>query len=133
MVAICYTKGIVIKSYLRTLEEDLERETRVKLSNDKEKVMNKDEKDLTENEDTEVRSDECEKIEADLPTPEKEEDQCESEAKPAQEDPSAFSACVTLKSELISSKSLQEVVSILDYQLQAIRNLAIKKITEIKS
>lgn len=55
------------------------------------------------------------------------------EHKVAKEDPSVFTERVLLGVELIKNKSLQEVIEILDYQLQAIRNLAIKKITEYKN
>ena len=93
----------------------------------------------------EVPKEEGAKEVADLPTPEKEEDQCETSepegievpreesAKPCTEDPSAFTACITLESELIDSKSAQEVIAVLDEKLQAIREAAIKRIAEIKN
>lgn len=62
-------------------------------------------------------------------------DVCVKEApehKVVKEDPSVFTERVLLGVELIKSKSLQEIIEILDYQLQAIRNLAIEKITEYK-
>jgi len=89
--------------------------------------MNKDEKDLTESEDTEV---------AETPTPEKEEDQCEAsepEAKCIETNPSVFYAEIDLHSELIASKPLQEIIGVLDTKLKAIRDAAIIKVTELKN
>ena len=92
--------------------------------------MNGD-KSFKEPEDIEVPRDEGQKeevVEGATPEPEAKETE-ETEER----DDTEFTASVTLKSDLIESKSLQECITILDYQLQAIRNLAIKKITELKS
>ena len=73
-----------------------------------------DKKDLNESEleDTEVL------------TPEKEEvDEVNNE----------FTAIITLDSELIESKSIQEITTVLDNELRAIREAAIKRLTELKN
>ena len=81
----------------------------------------------SELEDTEV---------ADEPTPEKEEvpDVEAEESYPKLEKaPTEFTASITLDSDLIESKSVQEITTVLDNQLRAIREAAIRKIHRIKS
>lgn len=74
----------------------------------------------------------------DAPEPEAEEvrdDVCVKEAPEpvvAKKDPNVFTERVLLGVDLIKSKSLEEIIEILDYQLEAIKNLAIKTITEYR-
>jgi len=118
--------------------------------------MNRSKKDLNEEEleDTKVaeevtpekeevlepEAEEKEEIPGGIEVPKEEgaKEACEAEEKAPEhkvvkKDPDAFTERVLLGVETIKSKSLQEVITILDYQLEAIRNLAIKKITEYKS
>jgi len=85
-------------------------------------LRGKEDKNEEELEDTKI---------ADAPTPETEER--DEACKPCEEDPNAFSACITLTSELILSKSAQEITTVLDSELKAIREAAVKRIAEIKS
>jgi len=77
----------------------------------------------------EVPKEEGAKEVADLPTPEKEEDQCE----PCEKVSNDFYSEVTLSDELIETKSIQEITTVLDAQLRNIREAAIRKIARIKS
>ena len=75
----------------------------------------------------EVPKEEGAKEVADLPTPEKE------ETSEPEEIPEGFEATVALDYVLIGSKSIQEITTVLDNQLRAIREAAIRKIHRIKS
>jgi len=78
----------------------------------------------------EVPKEEGAKEVADLPTPEKEEDQCEVSCEKVSND---FYSEVTLSDELIETKSIQEITNVLDAQLRNIREAAIRKIHRIKN
>lgn len=52
---------------------------------------------------------------------------------PCEKVSSEFMSCVILSSELIESKSTQEIITVLDNQLRAIREAAIKRLIELKS
>ena len=109
-VAICYNKAL-------------------KENNMNDEKNGLDEKEL---EDTEV-AEEVTPGGIEVPKEEGQKEAVEPEAKVTQEDPSAFSACITLEAELIETKSIQEITTVLDNQLSFIREKAIRAIARIKN
>ena len=67
--------------------------------------------------------------EVEVPT---ETEACDPSTKPCQEDPNAFTACITLESELILGKSFPEIFNVFDARVKEIREAAVAKVNEIR-